>query len=294
MSRLPLPITYLLCALGIGGFILVYALTPKDGIYSTVTAEGVAEWMYQDIHDSEHRLSIEKFGTPQHPKGLEILPLSNRQTTSDGRYYTGLVDGKVFSLSRTKVTGSFYLEATDLTPVDTTTSKDKAEAEARFIGPTGHEYRVVFREFLPADSNLQTYGGVAFNHLVHGETGAGTTALYPEYAYVLIQGFADVYKDGSLVSEKLFTYMAVSQRARISSEEKAADNYNPEEPLGRLLVHVVVLPHNVRGEYTPIPTGVVGEDGKEQDFFHVNYEENIRITGNKFFRTIHKDLPHAH
>lgn len=271
----------------------VYALFIKtDGRHFSAQAHGSADWLYQDTHTEDHGLSVEEFGTPQRPKGLDVVPLANRNVSEDGTRFTSLKDGQVFSLDRTMVEGSIRLSATDLTPVDQTVSWDSADMEATFVGPDGAQFRIVLTRLTPPDLYIQTFGGVAFNHYIHGETGVGTTALFPEYAYGIINGFSDVYRNDELIAEDRYTYVAVSQRARTLNTDKNTDHYDLDEPLGKLLIHLVVLPKTQskeNGGYAPIPTGIIGPDGKEQEFFHVNFSENIEVFGNRFFnaRTEH-------
>ena len=262
---------------------LGYTLFSKDGGSTiAVTAEGTAEWFYKDTHGEDHGLDIAKFGTPDAPKGLDKIPLTNRVESEDGTFYAGLVNGRVFSLDRADVSGSIHLKATDLTPVDTLESWDSAEMEAEFLGPNGEPFRVVLTKLTLPDFFKQTFGGVAFNHLIHGETDLGIDTVFPEFAYHVVQGYADVYRENQLIAEDMYVYIASSRRARVLNQDKISGNYNPEEPLGKLIVHLVVLPFNDKMQFSPIPTGVIDPQGNEQAFFHINYYENIVVKGNRF------------
>lgn len=273
---------------GILGFVGGHLLSNPDGQTVSVRAEGETEWMYQDTHSESNPLDPERFGTPKDPKGLEILPLTNRVISRDGTTYTGLKDGQIFSLDRTMVTGNVHFSGTDRTPLDSIDSKDSAEAEATFTGPDGAEFRVILRKLAPPSIELQTFGGVAINQPVHATTGFGTDKLYTEYAYILIQGFADVYRNGELIVKDNYLWVAASRRAQsISNDIKKAGLYNPEQPMADMIIHLVLLPHQLLpdGSYAhePIPTGVIGLDGKEQGFFHINYRKNITMEGSRFF-----------
>ena len=230
----------------------------RDGGQVFVTANGAAVWLYQDSHNEHHTLPVEKFGTPSSPKGLDIVPLTNRAFEDESSHYTGLHDGQVFSLDRTMVSGSITIQARDVTPLDTVTSLDTARVYASFSGPNNEHFEVRLVRLAPGTLQTQTFGGVAFNHFIHEGTGLGTDKLFTEFAYVWIHGFGDVYRNGVQISEDNYIYIGVSQRAHALSKDKVEGRYNYENPLGKLLVHFVVLPYSEKYGYNPIPTGVFG------------------------------------
>lgn len=256
------------------------SLNFKDSLPVTVSASGKAEWFYHD----NTILTKDKFGTPLDPAGTDIVPLENRKISEDQKSYTHLHDGMIFSFVRTMVTGSIILEAIDLTPFDMKESKDLAVAEANFQGPDGENFKVVLKRLIPPQSIIQAFGGVGVNHLIHGHSGLGNDGLFSEFAYVVIFGFADIYREEELIAEDRFLYIAASERARVLNEDVRSGNYNVSRPTGNLIIHLVVLPYDSFFEDAPVPTGVIGPDGSEQNFFHVNFLENIEISGNRFFR----------
>lgn len=279
-KQLPLPVALLVVL--VGGLLLGYLLPKSDGSTMRVSASGTAEWLYQDTHTEDHGLEPEKFGTPQNPKGLDLTPLVNRNVSKDGTRFTSLKDGMVFSTDRTNVPASIDIAATDLTPLDSEETWDTAKVEAHFEGPDGGKFKVVLTHLAPGHLPIQTFGGVGFNHLIHGETGLGTEHLVGVFAYEVIQGFVDVYRDDKLISSGNYGYFATSQTTNALNQDKKSGRYDQAKPLGKLIVHLVVLPYNEQGEYAPVHTGVTGPDGKEQVFFHVNYGENIVVSGNRF------------
>jgi hypothetical protein len=279
-KQLPLPVALLVVL--VGGLLLGYALPKSDGSTMQVLADGTAEWLYQDTHTEDHGLDPEKFGTPKNPKGLDLTPVVNRNVSADGTRFTSLKDGMIFSTDRTTVTGTLRIDATDLTPLDATNTWDKAEVEANFKGPDGTDFRVVLPRLAPPTLPIQTFGGVGFNHLIHGETGLGTEQLVGVFAYIVVQGFADTYRNGELISSGNYAYFAITQASHAVNKNKQEGRYDPDHPLGVSIAHIVVLPFGEHGESLPIHTGVVGPDGKEQIFFHVNFRDHIQVSGNRF------------
>ncbi len=269
------------------GVVLVYQRLALDERTMRASSIGVAEWLYQDTHGEDNPLPVEKFGTPAKPLGLDIIPIANRVVSKDGTRFAGLKESVSFSLERTmSMNAHIALEATDLTPLDSRQSWDKAHMETTFDGPSGEKFKVVLKRLAPGNLNQQTFGGVMFNHLIHGETGVGTDRIPAVFAYQSIKGFVDVYKDGELIAEDVFGYIATSHNApNVLNPHKEAGLYNVDQPMAeRLIIHMVVHPYTETYEYRRIPTGVIGPDGKEQDFFHINFDENVVVSGNRFLK----------
>lgn len=250
-----------------------------------VFSTGKAEWLYQDTHGEDNPLPVERFGTPAKPLGLDIIPLANRVISRDGMKFAGLKESVSFSLDRTMVdNATIVLDATDVTPLDARVSWDRAHMEATFDGPSGEKFKVILKRLAPGHLNQQTFGGVMFNHLIHGETGVGTDRIPAVFAYESVKGFVDVYRDGALVVSDVFAYIATSHNApNVLNSHKEEGLYDVDKPMDkRLIIHLVVHPYTETYEYRKIPTGVIGPDGKEQDFFHINYDQNVVVTGNRF------------
>lgn len=252
---------------------------------SIARASGQAHWLYMD----DHGLSEEEFGTPQDPKGLDAVPLENRKVDESGAHYSGLKDGMIFSRDRANVSGSIEVKVKDVTAVDMNESLDEATATANFSGPNGESFKVILHDVRSKENgNMQTFGGVGLNSLIHGHSGSGVTKLFSEFAYVVVFGSGDIYRDDKLIAENVFIYIAASQRARVLREDAVLGHYNYSDPLGKLILHLVILPQKISAngtfEFFPIPTGVIDQNGQEQVFFHINYLENISIEGNQFIK----------
>lgn len=279
--------------IGIGAGLLLLAFllgaytSTHDERHVEVSASGKVEWLFDGKTHDGHGLEVERFGTPHMPKALDVVPLTNRKESAHADAYDGLKDGVSFSLNRTNTSGWLKFEATDLTPLDATTTLDRASVEAEFEGPEGSHFRVVMKRLVPGNLAIQTFGGVVFNHMIHGDTGLGTERIFPEFGYVVVRGLADVYKNDVLIAKNMYTYVSTTQRALALNKDKKAGTYNLENPMGRLIAHLVIHPltpgENGAFVDAPIPTGIIGPDGKEQDFIHVNFTENISIQGNRFF-----------
>lgn len=257
----------------------------------TVEAKGTAVWLLDD----HNPLDPEVYGTPEDPHGTTTLPfpipLVNREITEDGSSFT-VSAPSAFALERTKITGEIRIEAEDLTPVGTPDSKDKATAEATFKGPNGEDFKVILRRLIPTSlrgiyprmAADYSYGGVAMNHFYHGGGIVGTDKLSPEFSYLSIWGAGDVYKDGELIDTDRLILIMISERAR--EKEFLAGLRKPTQ-VENLVVHFVLVEVKIFEDnsmmVSNIPTGVFDENGNEQGFFHINYLENIKITGSKFF-----------
>lgn len=273
--------------IGLLSFIFISKTSNKnilpDGTM-TVEASGKTEWLYFDNHE----LDVNEFGTPEQPKGEDIIPVENRRVNKNETAYTTLNDTIIFSRSRDIVSGSIFVKVTDLTAIDQDISNDKAEMEATFSGPNGSNFKIVLNKLFPGKIPTQTFGGVGSNSLIHGHTGVGINKIFSEFAYIFFYGLGDIYRDGQLINKDMFVYFAVSQRSRALNEDFLEGRYNVSNPMGKLIVHLVVFPRTLTDDGTlvdvPFSTGVIGKDGKDQEFFHINYLENIIVKGNKFIK----------
>lgn len=271
--------------IGLGAYGLFFS---TDGRHISVSASGTAEWLYQDTHIQDHQLEFSRTDPSTPPQEFDSAPFTVKVVDAAGNRYDGPKESQVYTVDRVSVPGSIHLEATDVTPLDAVQSWDSAKMDASFSGPDGEQFSVVLRKLVGPDFPAQTFGGVALGHLIHGETGLGTDKLHAEFAYEVVLGLADVYKDGELIGPNVFTYVTTSQRAQHAlNEGKQSGHYDPENPLGKLIVHLVIFPYSVRadGTYTNSPFGVIAPNGKEQEFLHINFTENIQVEGSRFFNS---------
>lgn len=241
-----------------------------------IEASGAANWLVNDFTP----LDPEKYGTPDNPLGLDLLPLDNRAISEDGGSFTTLKYPGHFSFTKLPASGSIKMIAKDLTAFDSLDSKDEATLEARFESPSGEKFRVVMSKLVPASYPLDTLGGVGSNVIVHGSNTIGTSTILSEFAYTIFWGFGDVYRNGKLVSTDRLTFAMLSERYQ--NEKVTEESYDGYAP-GLLQVHLVLVGSNKEGNvHGLIPTGEVSPNGEEQPFIHINFIENIKVKGNKF------------
>lgn len=244
----------------------VASFTDKKEDIITVEASGRTEFFLED--GEYHHIDPETFGTPDSPLGVDLLPLWVRTVSEDGTEYRSSLDSQNFSPpeSRVEVVGTLKARAQNLSPITDPNSKDIAELEANFGGPNGENFKVVLTDLLivasstPASNEKFFWGGVSENQVPQYSNG---------FSYVTIRGIADVYRDGEVVDEDRIASLTSSLNAK-----------------GDMVLHLVLssLAVNENNEivHDNMKTGVFSEDGQEQNFLHINYYENIKITGNKF------------
>ena len=223
------------------------------------------------------------FGTPAEPKKTDLLALANRGINEAGDAYTNVINSWVFTFAKTNTEGTINLSVNDLTARDTPFSRDKATMEAEFKGPDGEDFRVVLKKIhKEGPYEHEVFGGVATNVLLHGTTGRGTPFVPREFSYIVIWGEGDLYRNGELIDSDLSVFVEVSQRA--SKENfKMRLNESEFEEVG-MKIHLVLFASVTKdsgNEVPPMKTGIILPDGKEQPFIHVNFIENIKITGNE-------------
>lgn len=259
------------------GLLLYTFFFPTDGRSMTISANGTAEWVFQEDHTHGF-----EFSHGDHVSS----PTRVKMVDAGGNRYEGSKGTQPLSAERTSVAGSIYIEETDLTPLDATHSLDSAKMEAQFVGPDGAHYRAVLKKLMSPKFPNQTFGGVSMNHLTNGDTGVGNSVLHTEYAYGIVFGVSDIYRNDELIAENIFNYIAVSQRSQHALNAfEIAGKYDSENPLGTLIVHFVAFPYQEQedGTYKKVHFGVIGPTGVEQEFLHINFMENIHVTGNRFF-----------
>ena len=243
----------------------------------SASADGQAIWQFPD----KRALDPALFGTPANPLNVELLPLDNRETTADGSAYTTIRDPAMFSNNIAMTTGTFAMQVRDLTAVDGKDSKDQIDMDASFKGPDGTQYRVVMNKVIPKGPYHPFFGGVGTNVLMHGGTGIGTPLVAQEFSYITAWGIGDFYVDGEMVDSGRVVHIMVSERTRDDDFKVGFGVAKPDE----LEIHLAMPP--VKGSPTgpvpsPVPTGVMLPNGKEQPFIHVNFYGNARVAGNHF------------
>lgn len=272
-------------ALLAGGLIGSMSIPPKEivkevripGTEVSAQASGQAIWQFPD----KRALDPALFGTPQNPLNTELLPLEARDVNSDGNAYTTIKKPSMFSNNIKEVSGSIRISVEDLTPLDTPKSLDRAEMEASFKGPSGEDFKVVLKKLIPVGPEHQFFGGVGTDVLMHGATGIGTPLVSKEFSYITLWGVGDFYRDGKLIDTGRIIHVMVSERTRDDNFKVGFGVAKPDE----LEIHLAMPPK--KGSPTgpvdsPLPTGVILPNGKEQPFIHVNFYGNINVEGDRY------------
>lgn len=289
MQHLTLPKLWLRAALAVAlmtgaGASAALAHSAKNGAANwkgpgvmAASAKGLAIWQFPDRRALDPAL----FGTPSKPLNVELLPLAERAVSGDGAAFTTIKTPKMFSNKIKKISGTFRMQVADLTAKDGPGSKDRIAMQADFAGPTGKAYRVVVNKVIPKGPDHPFFGGVGTDVLMHGGTGIGTPLVAQEFSYITAWGLGDIYVDGKLADRGRIVHVMVSERTRDDNFRIGFGVAKPDQ----LEIHLAMPP--LKGSPTgpvasPVPTGVILPNGKEQPFIHVNFYGNAKVTGNRF------------
>ncbi len=221
------------------------------------------------------------FGTPQEPLGFEDdvgVPINMRLTNADGTAWTTTAMATPFSDSSADITGTYNLQATDVTLDDTTNSQDAVTFTATFTSPdNANNYRVISNRVLPVGPAHTFLGGVGTNFDFHGITGIGTKLMPTMPTLVSFWGVGSFEVNGEVVSNNRLVHLMVTCQVR-------DEDYNLvfEDDVDCTKVHTHVILANVEitpnGPVTsPLPTNFFLPNGMEQPFAHIMYE-TIQIT----------------
>lgn len=192
------------------------------------------------------------FGTPKQPAGFEAtapfpltgVPLDLRLQA--GGAYTITGRATPFSNWREVGVGSVHMKLVDATAIDGSRTRDKVDFEAEFKLPDGVSYKVVCKKPLPHGMAFPTFGGVATNVLVHGNTGVGTRLMPTEFMYAGFWGIGDIYRDGKLVNEGHLIHAMLTEAVRGDSYRLDFDGAVGNPPTTRTL-HLMIPP------FKPVP-----------------------------------------
>ncbi len=244
---------------------------------STASASGIAIWQYPD----KRELDPDLFGTPDNPLNVDLLPLEDRLTNEAGTEYTTIANPSMFSNVIEEIEGSINIWVNDRTYRDDPDSQDEAKIEAIFTGPNGQEFKILLNKVIPVGPSHQFFGGVATNVVMHGDTGIGTPLVTKELSYITLWGVGDLYIDGELADSNRIVHMMVSERTRDEDFKVGFDVAQPDE----LEIHLALPPQKASSDGpvdSPVPTGVILENGQEQPFIHVNFYGNLNLDGEQF------------
>jgi len=242
------------------------------------SADGTAIWQFPDRRELDPAL----FGTPDAPINAELLPLENRLTNDAGTAYTTIKNPAMFSNKIAMIEGVFDMQVRDLSAKDGPTTNDEIELVAEFATPDGRQIRIEMNSVIPKGPAHPFFGGVGTDVLMHGASGIGTPLVAEVFSYITAWGIGDMYIDGTKVDSKRIVHIMVSERTRDDEFTVGFGVANPDE----LEIHLAMPP--LKGSPTgpvssPVPTGVMLPNGKEQPFVHVNFYGNAKLTGNRFY-----------
>jgi len=244
----------------------------------SASANGQAIWQFPD----KRALNPAIFGTPAAPLNVDLLPLAARDTNADGSAYTTIKSPAAFSNNIKMITGKFAIEVKDITAKDSPDSADKVALDASFVGPNGKTFRVVMNKVIPVGPDHPFYGGVGTDILMHGSTGIGTPLVAREFSYITVWGLGDLYIDGKLADTMRIIHVMVSERTR---DDNFKIGFGVAEP-DKLEIHLMLPPQKgtMQGPVaSPVPTGLMLPNGKEQPFIHVNFYGNAKLEGDRFY-----------
>jgi len=233
------------------------------------------------------------FGTADNPMGTETpaivlgVPEAMRAVADDGTLMTA--GPTPFGNKVATVPGSVTMTLVDATATDSATTDDQIDFEAVFGSPNGQDtYRVVVKKAAPHGMFNPTGGGVVTNFIQHGVTGWGTRLMPTLYSYVSFWGMGDIYKNDELIAEKRPVHGMYTEFVRKSPYDLAFDN---EVNSGSSHFHLMIPAVDPMGNPSPVPTGFMLPNGKEQPFFHVMFptvEWTAEVDG---VETTQQDLP---
>lgn len=242
------------------------------------SADGTAIWQFPDRRELDPAL----FGTPETPINAELLPLENRLANDSGSAYTTIKNPAMFSNKIAMIEGAFDMQVRDLTAEDGPTTKDEIEMVAEFAAPDGRQIRIEMNRVIPKGPDHPFFGGVGTDVLMHGASGIGTPLVTEEFSYITAWGIGDMYIDGAKVDENRIVHIMVSERTRDDEFKIGFGVAKPDE----LEIHLAMPPAKASASGpvpSPVPTGVMLPNGKEQPFIHVNFYGNAAVTGNRFY-----------
>ncbi len=221
------------------------------------------------------RLDPNVFGTPQQPLGFEPgvgVPLENRLTNEDGTAYTTTKNPTPFGDKAIGTSGDFSLKVVDATNNDGPATEDQVTFTSTFTGPDGKEYTIKVDRVLNRGPFHTFLGGVGTNFVHHGRTGIGFKMMPQVFAYVAFWGVAELSVDGQVVATNRFIHAMLTDNVREEGYQLAFDD--GVDPT-RIQFHIFLPPLEVTPQGpqpSPVPTGFILPNGKEQPFMHINFE----------------------
>ena len=223
------------------------------------------------------------FGTPQQPLGTEDdvgVALDQRLSNEAGDAYTTTAGPTPHSDRWADVSGEASVFVEDVTARSSQTTRDEIDAEFTFTSPDGEiAYRVVVQQALPALPGHENFGGVGLNVIMHGRTGIGTKLQPQQFAYVTFWGVGQLYRDGELIADNRLVHFMLTEDGRNEDYELVFDaDVNPNDYHAHLILPPVEVTPDGPAE-TVVPTGFMLENGQEQPFLHIMYDDVETLQG---------------
>ena len=228
------------------------------------------------------------FGTPEMPLGFENAPdvgvaLENRLTENGA--YTTTQEPTAHSNNVAMTSGSVTFTVTDVTAVDNPQSMDAVSFESTFNAPgdAGDTYRVVVDKVIPVGPHHTFFGGVLTNAFLHGGTGIGTSLQPQQFVYAGFWGVGQLFKNDEVVADNQVVHVMLSQRVRTAADEgyelvfSDAVNELPGQQIHVILPPTTVTPDGPQDR--PVPTGFTLQNGEEQPFLHLMFDEVGTVSG---------------
>ena len=171
--------------------------------------------------------------------------------------------------------GKLQIEATDATATDAATTSDKVKFSASWKDKKGNTYSVKCCDKLVAHGlEYPTFGGVATNIILHGNSGIGTPLMPTEFAYFAFWGFGEVDMNGKTLDKPRLIHGMLTEYVRGDDYALAMDDGTTPQ---RMQFHLMIPPFKPdpdKGVFikAPVKTGLKLPNGKELPFWHVMFE----------------------
>lgn len=171
--------------------------------------------------------------------------------------------------------GRLQIKAVDATATDAAVTDDQVAFHASWKDKDGNTYEVKCCAKLASHGlEFPTFGGVATNIILHGNSGIGTPLMPTEFTYFAFWGFGEVDKNGEALDKPRLIHGMLTEYVR-EQDYKLADDHSitPE----RLQFHLMIAPFKPdpdKGVFvkSPVHTGFMLPNGKELPFWHVMFE----------------------
>lgn len=181
-----------------------------------------------------------------------------------------------FSNNINKTSGEYNYSVTDISNIDSPTSKDSVSSiNIRFKTNDGKDYlieniKVAHKE---EGSGEHTYfGGVGLNQIIHGNTMVGTNLEPKLFAYIALWGVTDL-KDansGEVVAKNRKIHIMTTNKVRTKDLKLMKETDLENLDISQAETHIILPPVNLEGNKSPIPR-------TDHGFIHLMFE-NVELS----------------